>query len=151
MKECKWYLLDVSVVKINCDGASRSNPGQSGLGCIFRNWQSNFLLVIAKGIGLGTNFEAECGAVIEGVEEAVKRGWLKIWIESDSTTAIQAFAKSKKLQFCLLSHTWREVNYSANQAANKGVGLSAGDDIIFAGRPPWIVRWENAFQAFERL
>ncbi|KAF5187370.1 hypothetical protein FRX31_023043 [Thalictrum thalictroides] len=161
-KECKWYPPEALVIKINCDGASKGNPGQAGLGCVFRDCHGFFLLVKAKGIGFATNYEAECGAIMEGLEEAVKRGWLKVWVESDSTAAIQAFAHGSlpwriaarwKLinsifQFCLFSHNLREANFSADQAAKKGASLNLGEELSEEGKPPWIVRWENPDQVF---
>ncbi|KAF6155540.1 hypothetical protein GIB67_004534 [Kingdonia uniflora] len=46
---------------------------------------------LSKGIGLVTNFMAECKAIILGVEHAASFGWLIAGIESDSTTAVEAF------------------------------------------------------------
>ncbi|KAF9617275.1 hypothetical protein IFM89_035219 [Coptis chinensis] len=44
-----------------------------------------------KMIGIGTNFWAECMAILEGVELAVTRGWSKVWIETDSEAATITF------------------------------------------------------------
>ncbi|KAF9612719.1 hypothetical protein IFM89_003261 [Coptis chinensis] len=66
------------------DGASRGNPGMSGYGSAFRNRDGNFLLVAGKGLGVKTNYWAECIAIVDSVELALARGWKNLWVESDA-------------------------------------------------------------------
>ncbi|KAF9593501.1 hypothetical protein IFM89_023994 [Coptis chinensis] len=68
---------------------------------------------------------------LEAMEWASRQGWVKIWIESDSTSAVQAFG-NRDVPWCMtsrwlqamedLSHvvitsTWREVNFAADCAS----------------------------------
>ncbi|KAF6160461.1 hypothetical protein GIB67_019230 [Kingdonia uniflora] len=78
-------------IKINTDGATRGNPGKGGIDCIFRYCKGNELGTLAKGIGLVTNYTAECQAIIHGVASAASNGWLIAWVESDSKAAVEAF------------------------------------------------------------
>ncbi|KAF6134486.1 hypothetical protein GIB67_003721 [Kingdonia uniflora] len=78
-------------IKINTDGAARENPGKGGIGCIFRDNDNKVLGSLSQGLGLVTNYTAECKAIIQGVELAASNGWLIAWVESDSKFAVEAF------------------------------------------------------------
>ncbi|KAF5190054.1 hypothetical protein FRX31_020352 [Thalictrum thalictroides] len=95
LKECKWLLPDEDMVKANSDGAAKGNPGQAGAGTVFRDHTVVVLLVISKGLGITTNFMAECEAVMICVEIALERGWHQLWVESDSRAAVLAFVSGK--------------------------------------------------------
>ncbi|KAF6171440.1 hypothetical protein GIB67_031766 [Kingdonia uniflora] len=99
-KSCFWELPRIGEIKINTDGAAKGNLGKGGIGCIFRDCNGNVLGTLSKGLGLVTNFMAKCEAIIHGVEFAALFGWLIEWIESNSTTAVQAF-KSNNIPWIL--------------------------------------------------
>ncbi|KAF6155008.1 hypothetical protein GIB67_035755 [Kingdonia uniflora] len=63
-------------IEINIDEAARGNPGKGGIGCIFRDSDGKVLGTLSKGLGLVTNYTAECKVIIQGVESAVSNGWL---------------------------------------------------------------------------
>ncbi|KAF6172407.1 hypothetical protein GIB67_025912 [Kingdonia uniflora] len=91
VKSYFWELPQKDEIKINTDGAARGNHGKGGIGCIFRNSDGKVLGSLLKGLGLVTNYMAECEAIIHGVDYAASVGWLIAWIELDSTTAVEAF------------------------------------------------------------
>ncbi len=68
--------------KLFCDGASRGNPGDAGIGClIIYNGKE---IKISEYIGKTTNNVAEYTALIRGLEESLKLGITEIEIFSDS-------------------------------------------------------------------
>ncbi|KAF6163796.1 hypothetical protein GIB67_016136 [Kingdonia uniflora] len=48
-------------------------------------------LVLTKGLGMVTNYTAECQAIIHGVASTASNGWLIAWVESDSKATVEAF------------------------------------------------------------
>ncbi|KAF6135428.1 hypothetical protein GIB67_027302 [Kingdonia uniflora] len=78
-------------IKINTDGVARGNPRKGGIGCIFRDSECKVLGSLVQGLGLVTNYTAECKAIIKGVELAASNGWLIAWVESDSKYTVKAF------------------------------------------------------------
>ncbi|KAF6154879.1 hypothetical protein GIB67_018316 [Kingdonia uniflora] len=86
-----WELPNHDEIKININGAAKGNPGKGGIGCIFRDSEGKVLSSLAQGLGLVTNYTAECKAIIKGVELAASNGWLIAWVKSDSKSAVKAF------------------------------------------------------------
>jgi len=83
--------------KIYCDGASRGNPGDAGIGCLII--LDNKKIEISEYIGKTTNNVAEYTALIRGLEEALKERAEEIEIISDSellVRQINGIYKSKK-------------------------------------------------------
>ncbi|KAF6170149.1 hypothetical protein GIB67_038682 [Kingdonia uniflora] len=88
---CFWELPNHDEIKINTDGVARGNPGKGGIGCIFRDSEGKVLDTLTQGLGLVTNYMAECKAIIKEVELTASNGWLIAWVESDSKSAVKAF------------------------------------------------------------
>ncbi|KAF6162880.1 hypothetical protein GIB67_021029 [Kingdonia uniflora] len=86
-----WELPNHDEIKINTDGAARGNPGKGGIGCIFRDSEGKVLGSLVQGLGLVSNYTAECKTIIKGVKLAASNGWLIAWVESDSKSAVKAF------------------------------------------------------------
>ncbi|KAF9589082.1 hypothetical protein IFM89_018813 [Coptis chinensis] len=84
-------------MKLNTDGVAFGNPGPSGIGVTFRDFEGSFKLSLCQNIGNGSNFRAECLAILEGVELAIRKGWVMLWIEADSEPAIKAFCNDSLL------------------------------------------------------
>ncbi|KAF6172035.1 hypothetical protein GIB67_029453, partial [Kingdonia uniflora] len=78
-------------IKINTDRAARGNPRKGGIGCIFRDSEGKILGSFAQGLGLVSNYTAECKAIIKGVDLVASNGWLIAWAESDSKAAVVVF------------------------------------------------------------
>ncbi|KAF6148116.1 hypothetical protein GIB67_011891 [Kingdonia uniflora] len=86
-----WELPIHDEIMINTDGAARGNPRKGGIRCIFNDSEGKVLGSLVQGLGLVTNYTAECKAIIKGVELAASNGWLIAWVESDSMSAVKAF------------------------------------------------------------
>ena len=130
-------------VEIYIDGASRGNPGDSGIGIFFKNnEQYNF----KKYIGIGTNNNAEYTALITALEisillkSSIKSNFLKLVVHTDSMLVANQingnwkvkdpeikilFTRAKELieeleQFSI-SHIRRELNSEADLLANEAI------------------------------
>ncbi|KAL5703692.1 hypothetical protein ACHQM5_022217 [Ranunculus cassubicifolius] len=65
-------------------------------GASFRNADGDFIAVLARGLGVNDNYWAESVAVVEAMEFAVSKGWLNLWVESDSLSTVQVFNSGAK-------------------------------------------------------
>ncbi|KAF6159579.1 hypothetical protein GIB67_010001, partial [Kingdonia uniflora] len=165
VKSCYWELPRIGEIKINTDGAAKGNPGKGGIGCIYRDCNGNVLGTLAKGPGLVSNFMDECEAIIHGVEYAALFGWLIAWIESDSTTAVEAFKTnnipwtlvaawenaSRNVRNIQFSANWHEANFSADALSKKGALLHEGVSMYVMGRPDFLKKIEVPMQEYFRL
>ncbi|XP_059073711.1 uncharacterized protein LOC131874382 [Cryptomeria japonica] len=61
----KWDAPEVGWCKVNFDGVSAGNMGQSGVGCILRDSDGLCLKEISEKIGVATNNEAEFRAAFK--------------------------------------------------------------------------------------
>lgn len=94
--------------KLYCDGASRGNPGEAGIGCvIFFNGQKR---EISKYIGKTTNNVAEYTALIMGLEEALRLGIEEIEVYSDSELLIRQLKGIYKVRNQGLMPLYEKVN-----------------------------------------
>lgn len=126
-----------TTTEIYIDGASRGNPGDSGIGILFKNnEQYNF----KKYIGIGTNNNAEYTALITALEIALNSKLLKLIVHTDSMLVANQingswkvkdpeirtlFSKAKKLiekleDFSII-HIRREFNSEADLLANEAI------------------------------
>ncbi|KAF6173866.1 hypothetical protein GIB67_039817 [Kingdonia uniflora] len=165
VKSCYWELPRIGEIKINTDGVAKGNPRKGGIGCIFRDCNGCVLGTLSKGLGLVTNFMAECEAIIHGVEHAASFGWLIAWIESDSTTAVEAFKTNnipwilevacenarRNMRHIRFSTNWREANFSAGALFNKGALLQEVMCETKTGRPAFLKKIEVPMQEYFRL
>ena len=122
---------------IYIDGASRGNPGDSGIGILFKDFEENNF---KKYIGIGTNNNAEYIALITALEIAIKSNLLKVKIHTDSMLVANQingswkvkdpdirllFAKAKKLiekfEKFSITHIRRELNSEADLLANEAI------------------------------
>lgn len=69
---------------LNYDGASKGNPGQAGIGGIFRNSQGFVCRIYAMAIGFATNNETELMAVKQGLTIAIRENYQRVIVEGDS-------------------------------------------------------------------
>jgi len=127
-------------IDIFIDGASRGNPGPSGIGVVFFDDNKKAVKKLFKFIGNGTNNVAEYTALIYGVQEALIDKYENITINSDSELLTRQLrgeyrVKNENLkpfyeQFLHLSRGFskidvvsipREQNKIADNLANKAV------------------------------
>lgn len=119
--------------RLYCDGASRGNPGEAGIGCvIFLNDDRE--IKISEYVGKTTNNVAEYKALIRGLEEAQKLGVEEIEIFSDSEllvrqirgiykvknkNLIELYGKVKELLGKLKGYELIHINRENNSIADK--------------------------------
>ncbi|XP_026420220.1 uncharacterized protein LOC113316217 [Papaver somniferum] len=164
--KCFFSLPEPDNLLFCCDGASRGNPGNAGYGFIVRDNSGSFITAECGGLGISTNFIAEIMGALCAMEWDVLNQKEKIIINSDSTAAISAFMKNKlpwfvwnrwkfvsaKLRHIHFNHVYREVNFSADFFAKKGVHLPKGQVMKFSARPSNMLRmeWpESTYYRFE--
>lgn len=82
--------------KLYCDGASRGNPGEAGIGCLILI--DNKKIEISEYIGKTTNNVAEYKAIIRGLEETLKEGVDTIEIYSDSELLVRQINGTYKVK-----------------------------------------------------
>ena len=71
-------------IDIFVDGASRGNPGPSGIGVVFFDDKKNIVKKLFKFIGNATNNIAEYTALIYGLQEALIDRYEEVRVSSDS-------------------------------------------------------------------
>ena len=136
-------------LEIYIDGASKGNPGKSGIGvAIYRNGQ--LIRKISNYIGLATNNVAEYTALIYALEEALLLKADSIKINTDSQLLARQLNKIYKVRNAgiislynravhlltgfekiLINHIPRENNVFADKLATEAVKKKAG-----CGCPP---------------
>jgi len=127
-------------IEIFIDGASRGNPGPSGIGVVFFDENKNIAKKLFKFIGNTTNNIAEYTALIYSLQEALIDRYENIVIKSDSELLTRQLrgeyrVKNENLkpfyeQFLHLSRGFskidiitigREDNSAADKLANKAI------------------------------
>ncbi|HEY6950901.1 MAG TPA: ribonuclease HI family protein [Bacteroidota bacterium] len=123
------------------DGASRGNPGESGIGILLKDEQGNVLTSIFGYIGTTTNNVAEYTALITCLRLAQKNKYSSLIVHSDSELLVRqmqgkyrikepklkklaeqarAVIDSASLQ-CTFKHIVRGDNREADELANRGI------------------------------
>ncbi len=115
------------------DGASRGNPGPSGIGVVIYDENGNKIDEISKFLGgkSKTNQEAEYCAVIEGLSKGAGHCTKKIVIQSDSQLVINQLNREFRIkkEHLLKLHTevrgleriYEEVDYVKCTNTNKRI------------------------------
>lgn len=123
-------------VKVNTDG-SFHDIDNAGFGGIFRSETTSFLGAFSHKVCVSSAIDAEVLAVIESIRVARLRGWLSLWIETDSMLVVHYFNKPNCIPWRLLTrwancihiarqmnvritHIFREGNSVADKLANYG-------------------------------
>ncbi|KAH0757310.1 hypothetical protein KY290_020803 [Solanum tuberosum] len=79
-----WKSPDITRIKCNTDGASRGNPCLSSFGYCLRDSKEDLLFAKSRGIGIATNMEAECLAILDAIRNCKERELYDVLIEIDS-------------------------------------------------------------------
>lgn len=127
-------------IEIFVDGASRGNPGPSGIGIVFFDDKKNIVKKLFKFIGNTTNNIAEYTALIYGLQEALIDRYENVTVRSDSELMTKQLrgeyrVKNENLrpyyeQFLHLSRGFNKIevvtidrkdNDAADKLANKAV------------------------------
>ncbi|XP_059076357.1 uncharacterized protein LOC131875735 [Cryptomeria japonica] len=138
-KLVRWIPPQCDWVKLNFDGASRGNPGISGIGAVIRDSSRQLMGGLFGSLGFATNNEAKIRALATGLDLCVQKGYDKVIIEGDSQIIINGISKSSFQNWKLgkwipyinkllgsinsfeLKHTFREGNKVADLLANVGI------------------------------
>lgn len=124
-------------VRINIDGASRGNPGSSGIGVVISDGDGHVLKEISEYIGNTTNNVAEYTALLRGLEEAIALGATSVKVLTDSELLARqmvgiykvkadhlrdlnhmAVGLMKKFRTASITHVRRELNSAADKLAS---------------------------------
>lgn len=125
------------------DGASRGNPGESGIGILMQDEQGTVLVSLSDYIGNATNNIAEYTALLRCLELAQRMRCTKLIAHSDSELMVrqvqgkykvkdpgikkyfgqvQKILQSAPFSF-EIKHVAREENHHADELANRGINL----------------------------
>ncbi len=134
---------ETDLIIVNVDGASRGNPGESGVGVAIFDKDSNLINEAFDYIGVATNNIAEYKALILGIKLSAKYNAKRILFKADSELMVkqikgeykvknaqlkllftEAQSLLKKLPNWKIKHVPREENMEADLLANKGVDMS---------------------------
>ncbi len=141
-------MTDSDKIAIFIDGASRGNPGPSGIGIIFCDSNSKIIKKLFKFIGSSTNNIAEYTALIYALQEALIDRHQNIVIKSDSELLTKQLRGEYKVknenlksfyeQFRHLSRGFKEIdivtidrkdNTLADKLANKAIDSRFDDSL----------------------
>ena len=85
----EWVSLGDNVLKFNVDGASKVNPGPSGIGGVLRDHHKKVLGYFAKSTGCLLAYEAEVHAILNALVFCHQYNFHDVVIESDSHMAVE--------------------------------------------------------------
>ena len=150
LTKVKWISWDPppeSMMKLNVDGASKGSSGMSGGGMVLGNSAGQVVLAAAAFYGEGSNMNAECRALLDGLKLVLKHdlGMHQFLIESDSQILVQMVLKKVKVPWRLknimdqiwqmlgrlsfqLKHVYREANGIADFLASFVVQTGVSTD-----------------------
>ena len=130
--------------RLNCDGASRGNPGPAGAGIVLHDPQGRLLVNTGRYLGETTNNVAEYQALLLGLEEARKLEVQKLRIFADSELMVkqltgryrvksphliplwrEALNALRQFETWGIAHVPREENHMADAAANRAIDQNA--------------------------
>jgi len=95
-------------IKLNFDGASKGNPGPTGIGGLFRDDQGRKRRVYVDNGGIMSNNETKLMVVCQGLKIAIRNGYNKLEVEGDSLMVIQALRKlNNGTSWDKVSRSWR--------------------------------------------
>jgi len=134
---------DADLIVVNVDGASKGNPGESGIGVAIFDKDLNLIDEACDYLGVATNNVAEYKALILGIKLSTKYNAKRVLFKADSELMVkqikgeyrvknaqlkllftEAQSLLKKLPNWKIMHVPREENKEADLLANKGVEMS---------------------------
>lgn len=104
-------------IKAFTDGASRGNPGDSGIGVIFKDEQGKTISSLYGYIGLSTNNIAEYTALITCLKAASKSRCSRLIVHSDSELMVRQLKGEYKVKDEKLKKTFRQVHALLDKAS----------------------------------
>ncbi|XP_058105495.1 uncharacterized protein LOC131248975 [Magnolia sinica] len=88
----KWTRPPPGWFKLNVDGSSCQNPGESGGGGVLRDAHGRVIFAFHRYYGLTANTVAEAQAMLDGITLYRNLGLSSIVVESDSSVVVEAAA-----------------------------------------------------------
>ena len=85
-------------LRLLVDGASRGNPGPSGLGVVVLDGRSRVVAELGEYLGETTNNVAEYRALLRGLREAQERGAKEIEVFADSDLLVRQISGSYRVK-----------------------------------------------------
>ncbi|KAJ1415138.1 Ribonuclease H domain [Sesbania bispinosa] len=137
MKLVRWCSPEQGWIKFNVDGSVKSASKSTGCGGVMRDHCGNWMGGFFFNLGSSSVLMAELRGIATALHIAWGRGLTKLWIESDSLTAIELITKGINLNHpynyilsqilawrnkpwqLYFSHTVRECNSVVDYLANK--------------------------------
>ena len=138
-------------VLAHIDGASRGNPGDSGIGIVLRDAHRRVLTSAAGYIGKATNNIAEYTALIECLKKTKKLGCTRLVVHSDSELMVRQMTGVYRVKDEGLKKFFRQVHrlldaspiafeiHHVPREANREADLLANMGIDRRSR----LRWDN--------
>lgn len=133
-------------INLYTDGACRGNPGDGGAGVVLFDEDGRVVATAKKFLGICTNNEAEYGALILGLKEALKSKHKNIRIFLDSELLVRQIngvyrVKNSRLKELMkdvrkylsmfdgytVGHVPRSGNKMADRLANEAIDDEVGD------------------------
>ena len=125
---------------VYCDGASRGNPGEAGIGYIIIDGNGKVLKEESDYLGQATNNVAEYTALVRSLHDSIKLGAKSVQVYSDSELMVkqikgeyrvknpglaplfqQVSGLIARFDNFKIDHVHREKNKKADSLANKGI------------------------------
>lgn len=140
---CTWRKPEPGWIKLNTDGST--DRKRAGLGGLLRDYEGVAICACVSEVPCGDIFLVELLAIWRGLTLAVSIGIKRIWVESDSMSAVKAINKqqphNQKAASCLqhiwkmlnkfqkyqVTHSWRETNRAADYLSKMDI---SGSDIV---------------------
>ncbi|KAL8520067.1 hypothetical protein ACS0TY_010847 [Phlomoides rotata] len=89
----RWMPPQAGWYKANVDGSVSSAPGCMYVGVIFHNSRGFFAGAFCTCIGRGYPIETELAAILHSIIYVNAQGWSYLWLESNSSLAVDTMQK----------------------------------------------------------
>ena len=99
------------------DGASRGNPGESGIGIIMKDQQGNVIYSGSGYIGTATNNIAEYQALLACLRKALSLQCKRLVVHSDSQLMVRQLQGKYKVKDKTLQQYYRQANHLLESAS----------------------------------
>jgi ribonuclease HI len=127
-------------ISAHCDGGARGNPGPAGYGALIQSADGSVVAELSEFLGLRTNNFAEYSGLLGCLDFALKNGYSKLRVVSDSELMVkqiqgkyqvkspdlkplydEAKRRIAKLEGFEISHALRHKNKDADRLANEAM------------------------------
>jgi ribonuclease HI len=132
-------------ISAHCDGGARGNPGPAGFGALIQDAEGRVLAELSEFLGIQTNNFAEYSGLLASLEFALRHGYRRLRVISDSELMVkqvqgkykvkspglrplyeQARQKIAQLDGFEIVHALRHKNKDADRLANQAMDRGMG-------------------------